>query len=186
MNTARRLSLLTVLVAAGGLLPAPPADAELLEPTPRQAAAIATALEAAAGYWRSDVCAGAMRVRFDTTLKARGRDGEASGLEVRADGSWRIVECAFTIAPGVTGCELEEKVRHELGHFVHGPSMDLETLEHHGPLADEALDAAPCSPATRRLERQERRRETAKRARVKARWLRTRDARIRTASGVWR
>lgn len=125
----------------------------LVAPGAAQARTVQQDLAVAQAYWHSWVCEGQWNVITDPGLAARGRDGEATGLGW-APAGWRIERCEFTIRPGLTECEREAVVRHEVGHFVIGPV-------HTGRMDPRVLDRVPCEGE--RLER-------AMRLRVKKRW----------------
>lgn len=109
-------------------------------------------VQAAHDYWHSDVCNRQWVITPDATLSARGHGGEATGIGftynptsgsyVGANGrwDWYIDRCEFTVDPALQGCARRDVVRHEIGHFIYGPSHD-------GPMAPEVLAAASyCKP----------------------------------------
>lgn len=135
------------------------------------ASSIADDIAAAHDYWRTDVCRGQWQIAPDATLPLRGHAGEATGIGFRWNGAgwdWFIERCVFTMDPGIEGCDRRRVVRHEIGHFVHGP-------RHDGPMA--GVDGVPCEPApaaarTVRAARTKRTRSSrrAMRVRVLKRW----------------
>jgi hypothetical protein len=94
-------------------------------------------VQAAHDYWHSEVCGRQWVITPDATLRARGHGGEATGIAAYVDESgrwvWHIERCEFTVDPTLEGCEREAVIRHEIGHFVHGPGHD-------GPMSPQALE----------------------------------------------
>ena len=99
-------------------------------------------LNVAHRYWKTEVCRGQWQVIEDAALRLR-----------HVVASTSLTDCVIRIAPGLTGCNREGALVHEVGHFVHG-------LGHDGPMARVARENAPCVG------------ERLKQQRVKARWLR--------------
>lgn len=119
---------------------------------PAQARTIEQDLAVAQVYWHSDVCAGEWVVLPDAAgLRAAGYLGQATGLgwpsmaeRAWSEGEpWWIERCEFTLDPALTGCQREATIRHEVGHFVNGPSHD-------GRMAPRVMLAVPCTQPARR------------------------------------
>lgn len=120
-------------------------------------------LAAAQAYWDSDVCAGKWQVLPDDSLRERSHHGEAIGIAFQhnpvsgtfaADGTrwdWFIASCTFSMDPALQGCDREHTVRHEVGHFIHGPG-------HTGPMSPAVLNKAPCTINPRSAKRKRARR----------------------------
>lgn len=120
-----------VLLAALGLLAIAPAVS---------ARTIHEDLDAAHAYWNSTVCQGQWQVTPDTRDQRGVRNGAATGIAFTWNGTgwdWHIDRCEFTMNPQLEGCDRAAVIRHEVGHFIHGPS-------HTGPMAPHAVDRAAC------------------------------------------
>lgn len=122
--------------------------AAAIAPVAAPARSIAQDLDVAQRYWQTDICRGQWKVIPDATLRLRG-----------ALASTWMQDCTMWIDPELEPCDREASIRHEVGHFIHGP-------RHVGPMSPEALNDVPCVG------------ERLMQARVKARWLTDR-ARVR-------
>jgi hypothetical protein len=122
------------------------------------AATIREDLEAAHVYWQTgvavpepvdvagNVCRSSWVVVPDATVTARNAWGEATGVQFthnpaggvyEAAGTrwdWHIARCEFSLHPGLSAPQRRCVVRHEVGHFIHGPW-------HHGAMSADAAHA---------------------------------------------
>lgn len=138
MNASRIIAVLAAAVVV------------LVAPVVAEARTIQQDIDAAHAYWQSDVCAGQWQVTPDTPENHGTRSGAATGIgfthnptsgsyaDAGTRWDWHIARCEFTLDPRLQGCDREETVRHEVGHFVHGPS-------HAGPMSSPSLARVPCS-----------------------------------------
>ena len=104
-------------------------------------------VQAAHDYWGSEVCDRQWTITPDYAAEANNRDGAATGIaftynpdsgvyvDERGRWDWHIERCEFTVNPRIQGCERRDIVRHEIGHFIHGPGHD-------GPMSPRVLRAA--------------------------------------------
>lgn len=104
-------------------------------------------VQAAHDYWASDVCGRQWVITPDAPENRTLQGGAATGIafthnplggSFEANGTrwdWHIERCEFAIDAQAHGCTRRDLIRHEIGHFVHGPG-------HEGPMAPAALAAA--------------------------------------------